>query len=72
MLNLGGITQRQLVFDIVEKDVHPQRFRQNAQLRADVAITDNAQFFTTRFERARCQFIPDPAVGLGVGFRNAA
>ena len=36
-------------FDIVEKHVHAQRFRQNTELRTDVAVADNPQFFTTRF-----------------------
>ncbi|MNS40218.1 hypothetical protein D3C72_725250 [compost metagenome] len=72
MLNLGRIPQRQFVFDIVEKDVHPERFRQNTELRTDMAVADDPQLFTTRFKRARGQFVPHAAVGFGVGFRNAA
>ncbi|SAJ27361.1 Uncharacterised protein [Enterobacter cloacae] len=72
MLHLRRVTQRQLAFDIVEKHVHAEGFRQNTELRTDVAVTDNPELFTTRFERARSQLIPHAAVRFSVSFRNAA
>ncbi|CNU09849.1 Uncharacterised protein [Salmonella enterica subsp. enterica serovar Bovismorbificans] len=72
VLHLSCITERQFIFNIIEIDMHPQRFRQNAQLRSDMAVTDNAKLFTARFERSRRQFIPYAAVRFGVRFRHAA
>ncbi|SAE31445.1 Uncharacterised protein [Enterobacter hormaechei] len=72
MLHLRRVTQRQFVFDIVEKHVHAKGFRQNTELRTDVAVTNNPEFFTTRFVGARGQFIPHAAVRFGVSFRNTA
>ena len=72
MLYLGGVTQREFVFNIIEIDVHPQRFRQNAQLGTNVAVTNNPQFFATRFKRAGSQFVPHATVRLSVRFRHAA
>ncbi len=43
MLYLSGVAERQFVFNIIEEDVHSQRFRQNAKLGTDVAVTDDAQ-----------------------------
>ncbi len=72
MLYLSGVAERQFVFNIIEEDVHSQRFRQNAKLGTDVAVTDDAQLFTTRFEAADRLLVPHPAVRFGVGFRHAA
>ncbi len=49
MLHLRRVTQRQLAFNIVEVNVHPQRLRQDPQLGTDVAVADDTQFFTTGF-----------------------
>ena len=72
MLYLSGVAQRQFVFNIIEEDMHPQRFRQNAELGADVAVTDNPQFLAARFKAPHRQLIPYAAMRLGVGFRHAA
>ncbi len=50
MAYLRGITQRQLVFNVVEENMHTQAFCQHAQLHSDMAVTDNTQFFATRFK----------------------
>ncbi|CCJ86052.1 hypothetical protein BN133_2429 [Cronobacter dublinensis 582] len=72
MLYLRGVTERQLAFDIIEKDVHAQRFRQDAELGADMAVADNPQLFAACFIRACRQFVPDTAMRFGVCFRNTA
>ncbi|MNM12347.1 hypothetical protein D3C81_225200 [compost metagenome] len=69
---LLGITQRQLVLDVVEKHLHAQAFGQDTQLGADMAVADNPQSLAARFERADGQFLPLATVCLGVGGRNAA
>ena len=72
MLHLGGVTKRKFTFNIIEIDVHPQRFGQNAQLRADMAVADNTELFAARFKAADRQFVPHAAVRFGVRFRDAA
>ncbi|MNE80753.1 hypothetical protein D3C80_1773530 [compost metagenome] len=72
MLHLGRVAQRQFVFDIVEEDIHAEGFGQNTQLRTDMAVADNPQLFTARFERAGRQLVPHTAVGFGVCLRNTA
>ena len=71
MLYLRGIAKREFIFNIIEKDMHPERFRQNAQLSTNVAVADDPQFFPTRFKRAGSQFIPHAAVRFGVRFGYA-
>ena len=48
-----GIAQRQLGFDVVEQHLHSQRFRQQPDLRADVAIADDAEAFAAHFAAIR-------------------
>ena len=72
VLDLGSVAQRQFAFDIIEIDVHPQRFSQNTQLRTDVPVTDDPQFFATRFKTAYRQLVPHAAVRFRVSFRYAA
>ena len=72
MTDLLRIPQRQFVLDIVEEDVHTNAFSQNTQLGSDMAVTNNAQFFTTRFKTAHGLFIPFTAMRTGIGRWNAA
>ncbi|MNE36903.1 hypothetical protein D3C80_1307370 [compost metagenome] len=52
MLNLSGVAQRQFAFDIIEEHIHTQGFGKNAELRTDMAVTNNPELFATRFIRA--------------------
>ena len=72
MLHLRGVAEREFIFNIIEINMHPQRFRQNAQLSTNVAVADDPQFFATRFKRAGSQFIPHAAVCFGVRFGYTA
>ena len=52
--------------------MHPQRFGQNTQLRADMTIADNTQLFAARFKAADRQLVPHAAVRFGICRRYAA
>jgi hypothetical protein len=68
----AGVAQRQLHLDIVVDHLHPQRFRQHADLSANVAVANDAQRLATGFARARSGLDPLTPMGGGVASRYAA
>ena len=70
--HLDGITQRELVLDVVVIDFHAEAFGDDAQLGADVAVADDAEFLAAGLDAVIGQLLPDPAVALGTLFGNTA
>ena len=68
----AGVAQRQAAFDVVVEHVHAEQFGEDADLRADVAVADDAQGFAAGFVRAGGVFHPAAAMLGGVLFGDAA
>ncbi|MNY11875.1 hypothetical protein D3C86_1449260 [compost metagenome] len=68
----AGVAQRQLGFHVVIDDAHAQAFGQRADLRADIAVTHDAQRLATGLEGAGGALVPMAQVDARVLFGNAA
>ena len=68
----AGVAQRQAAFDVVVEHVHAEQFGEDADLRADVAVADDAEGFAAGFVRAGGVFHPAAAMLGGVLFGDAA
>ena len=53
-----GVAHRQLLLDIVEHDAHAQSLRQHGQLRADIAVSDDAQGLAANLMGAGSGLVP--------------
>ena len=70
--HLNGVTQRELVLDVVVVDLHADALGDDAKLGADMAVADDAELLAARFHRAVGQLFPHPAMALGVLLGDAA
>ena len=58
----AGVAQRELVLGVVEVDVHPERLGHHRELRADVAVADDAELAPAHLVAADRRLVPDPGV----------
>src|SRR5690606_11203655 len=68
----GGVAQRKLFLTVVVQYLHPQRFRQHRQLRADIAIANDAELLSPYFEAAAGRLVPPALMHLYRLMRNVA
>ena len=69
---LHGITQGELVLDIVVEHLHADAFGNDGELGADMAIADDPQALATGFHRVVGTLVPLATVCLGILGRDTA